>query len=913
MIGSLAASKVEALDFKKSKDISDNDKEFVRKHDYNWGHGGLDFYSLVTYIPNLAQATVLASSQKGREIHFVPRLSFSHLESYINVLSESYFSGELAKELKRMDPVEAERFRSDESTLPFTGLLNAPEFWYCTGGVTGPLRKASLFCYQTHFEVGEITYMFGGLQAEPHRTLKQLGIPKNTEFSQISVHFDQPLPPYFNKDVFMSPLMGFNYTFITFNPTRGTVHEYPLIHMTEQAPGSICDMQGTQISETQVFFCGGFYVNIDNVTYKPELNRWIVEKSISLNNEGFILDTRRMSFTKIDIVAKLEVVFRGRIGATLSSSYFSPCSVHDDSSSINLNHEPENQIKDLYVAEQSLLNQSAVGKSTSTIPTLKHELGPVPALNSPFLDQSLKTVEKKNSLRPQPNPTPKGSSNRVSPIVSPSATGKKASLLSKSSRLFHRNMSKQTTNSNQPSVYSLYSNQVKQHRSQSLPIQADSRLSSPQYLHKLSGNKLTVDTQSDSKVFDSLGFLLSPPKISTPLAETPILDPRSDVKSPDGSVLSEGDTQQMSQENSKSELQSVCVYMFGGFHFLKNPETEKHFVASNKLLKIELLIEDSSQSKFHNKALIIEVMPESDVVPLPRGFFAYFLADVELSFESCKLYSTPLQVGSDAESLRLSDSYSDEASGGHKLTAVHSKCDSGDSQLNRKRLVIHGGVDEKRQVFSDFYAFTFSTGTWEKMPTYAYDYYEKPKLPTEDEDVELLKYELQVANAELREAEFRCCHHRATTYSEDGKTNVIFCGGYTNDYLRHFDEEPYASEVLDVSRLARLQFVSDNSNVLRLPVLNLSTQTWKFPRYFYDLREIITPEAGKILTGSYMKNSRLTFVGGAFLRVGKQLTICHGLATLIPEKAEDFRKMQKEHSSCVFLLGGHLHLTLPGI
>lgn len=902
MLGSLAESKTqEPLDYNKTKAISERDQEFCRTNTTNWGHGRSEVYTLITYMPNLGQATVLASKQQNRELHFEPRLSFSHLESYMRALADAYYSGLLAKELKNLEPEEAAPFRSDIHTLPFSGLLNIPAFTFCTGGAVVPRRKPALFVYQTHFEVGEITYMFGGLRCDPFTNFKALGIPKNTELSHISVHFLQELPPYINKDVFMSPLMGYNYSFITFNPTRGTVHEYPLAYMLELTPSTICDMQGTQISETQVFFCGGFLVHIDSVTFKPELNRWIIEKSITMNNKGYILDTQKLTFTKIDIVAKLEIVFSGRVGATLTSSYFACDHTHNDTSSVNIPKDNHPTPKNLSVAEQTMLSESLSSSQKTTTSTTD--------VSSPVTKTNTKLPDNPISITPSTS----GQKAPIKPalLTSPSVLAKKSSLLSKSSRLFHRNLSKQSPTSNHSSVHSLYSNHVKQNRSQNLPINLESRPSSPQMLQKVGATKLHVDTAIENKELDPSSTTASPYNLISPMGDLATSEVPPTVSSPAVSITSEGDSQYNGHEITKSEVLSVCIYMFGGFYLSQDVKNKTgHFVASNKLLKIELLIEDSELSKFHTSALMVGVAPQGDVVPLPRGYFAYFLTNKEGPFESCELYTQGI-FDSDTESLKLLESACDATSSGQKS---HSKCMNGDVQLDSKRLIIHGGVDENNEVFSDFYSYSFSTETWQKLPTYAFDYYNVPKRPIEDEDLESLVYESQVADAVPKEAELRCCHHRASTYTEDGKEHVVFFGGYTNDYLRHFDPEPYESDRLDVSRLARLQLGVSNSNLLRLPILNLSTQTWKFSRYFYDLREVATSEAGKLLTQrSYMKNSRVTLVGGAFLRVGKQLTFCHGIATFVPEKAEDFQKMNEEHDSCVILLGGHFHLTFPGM
>lgn len=902
MLGSVTVANAAELPYyTKSKDILERDQQFVRSHDEGWNHGRSDLYTILTYVPSLSQATVLASKQISREIHFEPRISLAHMESYMRVPNESYFSDASEPQCKKMLSKDAEAFRSDPHALLFSGLLDVPAFSFCTGGVVALKRKPALFCYHTHFELGEITYMFGGLRCDPISNFKAMGIPKSTELSQISVHMLQELPPYVNRDVFLSPLMGFNYSFVTFNPTRGTVHEYPLASMQELAPSTICDMKGTQISEAQVFFCGGFHVNTDSVTYKPELNRWIVERSISLNTKGYVLDTRKLTFTKINIVAKLDMVFCGRVGGTLTSSYFASCSNRDDLSSANASEENA-QLRDFAPAERQLVPESKQANGILKATSVQVELSAFPAARAGTRTPDNTPVSRVSSFsmsRPPSNPYV---------MTSPSESSKKPSLLSKSSRFFHRALSKKSNSSTQSSMYSLYSNQVKQHRSQSLPMcQTDSRPSSPHQL-KISQAKLDVGTHLDSKDSDQTSILASATNIFSPIPETG--KARANVHSPAVSVASECEDAFGLNENTKAEFISVCVYLFGGFQFGTDDLESNRFEATNKLLKIELLIEDAAQLKFHKSALMVDIPPNGDLVPLPRGFFAYFLTDSEGSDEPCEYF---LQgIDSDNESAKLLDT-GWELSSGQRPDSQNHKCWNGHVQLNSKRLIIHGGVNEKMQVFSDFFAYSFSTNTWQKLSTYAFDYFSKPKKPYEDENLDDLRYESQVPIAESKEAELRCCHHRASTYYEDGMIHVVLAGGFGNDYLRHFDPTPYTSDLLDVSRLSRHMLGTTNSNLLRIPALNLSTLTWKFSRYFYDLREVATAQAVNFLTDGYMKNSRILIVGGSFLAVGKQLTFCHGIALFVPEKSEDFLRMQSENGQSVILLGGHFHLTFPGM
>lgn len=105
---------------------------------------------------------------------------------------------------------------------------------------------------------------------------------------------------------------------------------------------------------------------------------------------------------------------------------------------------------------------------------------------------------------------------------------------------------------------------------------------------------------------------------------------------------------------------------------------------------------------------------------------------------------------------------------------------------------------------------------------------------------------------------------------------------------------------------------STNSNLLRVPVLNLQSQTWKFSRFFYDLTGRVSPQAMDLLMGTdYLRNARICTYGGAFSIVEKQITICHGMVEFSPEKAKDYPKLAKGLGADSILLGGHCHLTFP--
>lgn len=311
---------------------------------------------------------------------------------------------------------------------------------------------------------------------------------------------------------------------------------------------------------------------------------------------------------------------------------------------------------------------------------------------------------------------------------------------------------------------------------------------------------------------------------------------------------------------------SVSVYVYGGF-----VPRDNGFVATSDFLRLELIVEDPARCQLHHEALLFGVEVQGEA-PSPRGYFALLLIDTSAA-------SDP--------TLRF---------------------------LDTKSLMVQGGVNEAYEVCPELHLFNFATCAWLRCQTFAHDYYGVRPPPGADGDVRQFSMEAQVELPQPVAAEFRACHHHALPLVEDGREYVVFIGGFYNDYLRHFDREPYVLDRFDVLRLTRLLLSPSNCNLLRVPVLNLRTKMWLFPRFFYNLSATVAPKAMAMLReNEALRDARFSFYGGAALIAGKQITICHGLVEFVPEKAEHFGALKRQLQTETIFLGAHCRLTFPSL
>lgn len=978
----LTEKSLEMEQFRQAREMSAKATKFQEEHQKDWIHTVPRTRSLLTY-------TYLSHHEKksAKEVYLVPEFTMSDIGTFE---STRHSSLDTTNNPEFPDSKEGiNMLQSDEFESSFSGLLHVPSFSFTRPDSVKSQINLSQYLLHTHFEVGEVTYFFGGLQSEPSRALKMLGIPRSTDPSRISVHFPCDMPPFVNKDMLMSPYILPNQSFFVFNPTRSTVHDYSSPSFEEFEPGHFCDMKGTQISEYQVFFCGGFKVNIDKVNFDKESGRWIVEKSISTNENGFILDVRKLSFTKISLISRLELEYCGRIGAALCSNFADvpgrpkddifECQTHSDyvgdfsfgsnshrnyaryipsltstlspvspespfppfpstspdphlfpaqSSSVSLSSKSSKMsaktLDTKSIDDMGLPNRTKdTGITTSAASILKH--GDKSLNESALSAESTETRDTKVKAhsvthgdgRPSFTLDPKYAPQVE--LAAPSSH-KVPSMIAKSSRFFHRSLHKQTAGVGLSPVDSSYSHHVKQHRSKSLlNNQAEIRatmqspslrssntvVESNQYegAHSISATKSRDSAVVEQNAFSTTRKYQPSQTLGEDHAETQDQSEKHNV------TIYDAETRKSDQ---KSGISSICVYLFGGFFLISHSDGHQSFKATNDLLKLELIISDKGTSDIHPEALIDTIHPQTDQVPGPRGYFAHVLTSGNFTDETCHVFGPECRSQTDSERQRAPLNISDVLSNSDKSTQTEMLSQSNMNRDNMN-LIIHGGVDENYNVYGDCFYFSFDKECWVSLDTYAFDYYEIPKKPYEDEDSSKLNLETQLENAKLVDAELRSCHHKAMVYWEGNKEYVAFVGGFTNDFLRHFDRVPYESEKFDVSRLGRLLVTSVNSNLLRIPVLNLRSQVWKFKRYFYDLTELARPGFIELLKNKCMQNSRLALSGGGILLVGKQLTFCHGLVQFVPEKFEDYESMQQVLSNSSILLGGHFHLTFPGM
>ncbi|KAG7666061.1 uncharacterized protein J8A68_000491 [[Candida] subhashii] len=229
-----------------------------------------------------------------------------------------------------------------------------------------------------------------------------------------------------------------------------------------------------------------------------------------------------------------------------------------------------------------------------------------------------------------------------------------------------------------------------------------------------------------------------------------------------------------------------------------------------------------------------------------------------------------------------------------------------------KAFMVQGGCNESMKFFGDFYMFVFESCKWEKVITYAYDYFNIPLAPDEDDDASRYTKENLVENPELKEAELRSCHHSALYYKNEERDYLFFLGGLRNDFLRHYDKEPYKSDKFDVSRFSRLPLATTNENLLRIAVLNIQTQTWRFLRYYFDVNHAITKSYIETVgQNPVYLNARMSGMAGTISLCEKTIIMGQGTVIFVPEKKDDMAVLKELIPLDEVLWGGHALITFP--
>lgn len=347
------------------------------------------------------------------------------------------------------------------------------------------------------------------------------------------------------------------------------------------------------------------------------------------------------------------------------------------------------------------------------------------------------------------------------------------------------------------------------------------------------------------------------------------------------------------------QIYTLTMYVFGGFIPEEDDNGYIRYQASNQMIRIDLPCEGNSRVKFDNEALVCVVKPEEgEFWPSARGYYGGSLVDEVTETALCQFEVNP----------------------GIKMTApeemVLSRVHRRDFQhvLDRKKIMIHGGVNEDWQSFSDLLMYDLDTNRWQVIQTYAFDYYCQPKSPDADESLANFIRGEEVVEPPLVEAELRACHHLMMYLRTEESDLMFFFGGFNNHSLRHYDSTPYISDKFDVLRLCKFPLTVTNSNMLRVPVLDLRSQTWRFMRYYFEVGDTITNTfLDKMASSPTFTGAHICNFGGHISMHKRQLTIYHGIFMLVPVKKDDLDELRKEVAELQMLWGAVSRFSFPSV
>lgn len=897
------------------------------------------------------------------------------------------------------------------------------------------ISNVPTICYQNHFEIEDSTFIFGGLCASEVNSFEHLGLPPNADLEKVQIYFPFELPPFVNTRLLTNPFMEPNPYFLQYNATRGSV-TYLDTALMQEFPKNIIGMASTRISSRHFFFYGGF--QIENKSLRPNKNGdcWIVEKAIILNEDGYIIDTTTLKFSKVKLTRNNKSIKAGRIGMGICSNIHEPADSVLDSNFINGNHlsaavfdtESKGSSKQFnnrtegYAKEKTVLNplvplegshsirdNTNTTATTTTRPTL-HKINTAQSLDfhnreviqgSPVIREYPISTESNRPLS-----AIRGNPSNSSSMSQPSSTGttnssKTGNVFTRSANIFHRHKHNDTVKSPHPLKVTYSESARKKILHSNNPSASSSRTASP--MPKSFDTKipsLTPRAISPARLFKRSP--IDPIKLkawyntdrSSPLAEATsdinsfttdhsqnqktrkhVLEEdiferepiefrpspsfsRSEFEEKRGSAFemptgtpsdlftNSVSIETMEEEDTANNVlfksgANVSIFVFGGFVLDENeysPETNtpttniSKFKATNEMLKIDLTTTEKApffnSVNFSKQALVCKVgsditcdiiIDEDENCPLPRGYFAYNLIDYLLGVdETCTINVSERESEKQQfTNLTTEKSPEDEVTNSsvdkfwdYNLPSNERESYKIQKYFESRALIVQGGCAEDNKFHGDLYRFVFKTCKWEKIVTFAFDYYNISQKPDEDEEVKTLSPENQVAEPQLKEAELRCCHHTAVYYRNEERDYLFIIGGVKNSHLRFYDTEPYTSDKFDVSRFATLQLAAENKNLLRVAVLNTRTQIWRFMRYYYDVSQAVSDTT---TYQPYFTNCRFSHIGGSACINGKTITLAQGLANIAPEHKKDMDELRKQFPIEELLWGGYLQITFPGL
>lgn len=1010
--------------------------EFINDNVRGWIHGATVPYSVFKSHKTTMSNSNTATNTKFQQRIFTPRAVFEEANNG-SIQLDGKFDPPTPVDF---DPEHRKHDnKNDESNKnTFLGYFSVPS---CSVNISSrhSVSEEDIIlghlCYQNHYDIGDSTFIFAGVVTNEKVDLTSIGLPKDVDPNRISVQFNCELPPHVNTEILTSPYLIQNDRLLIFNLTRGTITFIDAEFDIGESPCHFNSMTSTQISYRHVFFYGGFNISFFKSYYDPVIERWIVEKKIVLNEDGFIFDIMTYQFKKITLKARNKFAIKlglGRIGNAITSSVFdrsdltvrnsperipSPPVFSDSRSytktvspsltpklnrpTTNLSSNSDSSVNSGNGEEKPLerndsLNKGSSAKKLDDSTTKFTTKPPKLTTNGSYLSTSSNSSRMSKNISVNTNETSRTSTNSSTSSTSPvNNHSKMGSVFAKSTRIFHRNHQRQTSSNSSTSekdsgslLKHTYSRHVKENRSSSSQAMvanasssvSNSRSGSPIRVESPVHQNSSLEYELDGKPWDhyisqpdSNGTNTIEPDGSNPSigirSRVPLIEEDNDPNATkvDPSAINPPGLFTANDNLNKSGITSINVFIFGGFICQSDPDDPsfKVFKASSDLIKIELVWQEtgalysflddafiyllgnldmfnktSSVTSPNSSTTALE-MKEQGFWPTPRGFFASAIVNYKPSYDQEDEVGTNSGIGTPIPSMTYTntDGYSRPTSpfstndtissdNSIQLSTIKSngfQCSSLLNDLSRqksrinffqgKALLVQGGINEDNEVFSDFYLFSFDTGQWSKLNTYVYDYFNKPIQPFEDEILTNEDFKNHMnPKGDLIEAELRACHHTGIHYRNEESDYLIFAGGFYNDYLRLFDKTPYYSNKFDVSRLSRFQLSTTIPSFSRILVLNLDTLIWKFLRYLANIEPIMTTEdLDKINSILILQNARFSCYGGVVSFNAKTITICHGLAKVVPIKREDYEEVDKVMPNNALTIGTHVQFIFPCI
>lgn len=765
-------------------------------------------------------------------------------------------------------------------------------------------------CFHSCVPIDGFKYTFGGVCTGKGNDFSHLGLPLNVDPQRVSVYFPCELPPFVQKDVLVNPYFEGNQLMFILNSLGTTVSIVKPKKMSK--PYRLLQASSCKISTTHVLIYGGYELCVKSVQYIGEIDRWVIEKDLIMNKDVYLFDSRKLKFSQMRINLSSESVQLGCIGGCILSDYsdVNNFSVEQaDDSSLNLvfgqDETPMSENVSLYkrflnqvskeneVASNTQTERESHSASTTTESTSRNM-----SLGKDVSEQSSSTLAKLGIPSSMPIAHVKNYSN-----LSPSIPF---------GRIFGRNNQRRSnnlnksTNSNSSTAQGYNTSGESKSMSSSRPVSSslgarsglngssihppqspsDSLASQNSYIKSNSGQKSGLISE-DRKVSGQESYFENTENLSRENyfeRGTKVFDGKK--------IQHQAELRNNRVQGDSDGSTTITVFVFGGF-ICREYEKYKRFIASSDLIEIKISYENAPYSaKFREIADVRFIGSDETIMkgesfspmwPTARGFCALALIDNTTNENCLWNVASPSdsEYNSDTDKVHSylsSTSSASSASSQRKVRNYLGSQNYNSLSLRGKAMMVHGGCNEKYETFSDLYLFFFDTGRWQLLSTYIYDFGNAENTSVADEDPQNGEQSVSYGPG-LLDAELRCCHHQAIYFKNDDRDYIIFLPGFSNEFLKHFDKEPYTSDKCDVSEFIDYDLGKTSGSLQRIPVLQVQTQTWKFLKYSASTK-----------CASTIKNfmdreaeTKLFASAGAINLYGKRITFCHGIISYLPK------------------------------